>query len=270
MLPQEEKHKWILRIPIFFENHTANILSWLSPIAVIVLTVLAFLDDISFWWIASIGFVAAASLVLGNILQTRQDGSIRAAELRSTILQQDQEDAANYLRRVIQQQVVDLLDETNIVNDHTRVSIYQHDPQRGKFIPVGRRSSNPELEEWGRPEYPDNYGIIREAWTGQKVFKFRLSGDPEEWAEEQNRLYDVPLEVARNIRMKSRSYIGLRIDYGPAATKVGIAILESLTPQGVSSSMADTVMGTDAFYNLALALAVGPKPPRSSFKDAAS
>lgn len=151
-----------------------------------------------------------------------------------------------------------------LVNDHSRVSIYQHDPQCGTFIPVGRRSANPELEKWGRPEYPDSYGIIREAWTGRKVFKFRLSANPEKWAAEQHRLYDVPLKVARDIRMKSLSYIGLRIDYGPNATKVGITVLESLSPQGVSSWMADTVRSTDAFHNLALALAVGPKPPRST------
>ena len=61
--------------------------------------------------------------------------------------------------------------------------------------------------------------------------------------------------------MKSRSYVGLRIDYGTNSSKVGIAILESLNAQGVTNQMSDHLADTDAFRHLAIALAVGPKPP---------
>lgn len=83
LLPHEEKHRWILRVPIFLENHLANILSWLSPIAVIALTVLASIERVSLWGIVLLGIIAATSLILGNMLQSRRDGSIREAGKRS-------------------------------------------------------------------------------------------------------------------------------------------------------------------------------------------
>lgn len=168
------------------------------------------------------------------------------------------------MHAVVNQLAKDWVVQCGVENDHTRVTVYQHDPAREMFIPTGRASGNPELEKRGRPEYPDSSGIIRNAWFKGEATEFRLSSDPTEWAETQNRKYDVPLEVAHRIRMKSRSYIGLRFDYGPNGDKVGIAIFESLKPHGVTNKLADTARSSGPFEQLALALAVGPRPPLNS------
>lgn len=267
LLPHEEQHIWILRVWVVVVQHAADLLSWISTIAIVALTILAFFDEAHVGWVVVVGLVAIITAIGSQVLKKKQSDSIREAEQKAQSLQDDQENAATYLRDVIQELVLELLREANLINDHSRVSVYQHDPQRGKFVPVARASGNPELEKPGRTEYADNYGIIRDAWQKGKAAAFRLPEDPHERAEAQTRQYDIPLHIARSIRMKSRSYVGLRIDYGTNSSKVGIAILESLNAQGVTNQMSDHLADTDVFRHLAIALAVGPKPPRQVLED---
>src|SRR5699024_10820724 len=117
LLPHEEKQRWILKLPVFIKHYLADILSWVSTAAVIVLTALAFFDDVHLGWLVGLGFLAIASSILSMVSKKRHDTSIRDAESLAHRLQDDQQEAARYLRQVIHQQVVELLDGAGMVND---------------------------------------------------------------------------------------------------------------------------------------------------------
>lgn len=215
-------------------------------------------DWVTAWHVLVVAAFAVLFQGAGIFLRRRQEDSIislqRKVQAASDLRDRDDEQR----RRAIEQKAYELLEECDALNDHTRLTVYQHEPRRQTFVRLSRVSNNPRLEEPGRAEYPDDQGLIRSAWSSEVATKFSLPKDPQEWAEEVS-MNDIPIEEAQQIKMKSRSLVGVRIDY--RERNVGVLIMESKNPQGVNSKHADKLKGHSAFGELAGMLAVTPKLP---------
>ena len=89
-----------------------------------------------------------------------------------------------------------------------RISVYKHGGKVSQFIMIGRHSSNPSYNKDGRICYPDNEGVISEAWkTGEKIFE--ISNDPKNLEKYCNEHFDksnIPREVSKKFKMKSVYY----------------------------------------------------------------
>lgn len=212
------------------------------------------------------GIVIAAALLLLTLAtqffayrcRSKKTRRIVALEQKVEKLKASAANGAEQGRSVITEKAQSLLAELNLLNDHCRMTVYQHEPARATFVSIGRVSHSPKLRKPGRAEYPDDQGLIAEAWTSTRATRFRLPEDPDEWAAEVS-LTGIPEDEALMIQMKSRSYVGVRLDYG--MRKVGVLMLEGLKPQSVNSTHADDIQKHAAYNELAAMLAVTPKLP---------
>lgn len=157
-----------------------------------------------------------------------------------------------------------LLEDCNIYNDHTRISLYQHEPKERCFILLERLSKNPSLSQKGRPYYPDDQGFISEVWERNKAEGSINAKDPENWAKRQNKDYNIPLEVAYNIKMKSRSFSGISL-INKSKISVGLLIIESTEQKSIPNDVLDRIEGQKSFEQLSLMLSVTPHLPKDYF-----
>ena len=110
----------------------------------------------------------------------------------------------------LSQELKQILEELELNFPTQRISVYKHDKENKLFNLIGRYSSNPEIpKEGGRPSYPDTEGAIREAWVnGEAVIE--IVNDPTQnldgYCRELLEKWKIPLEVSRNLNMKSVYY----------------------------------------------------------------
>ena len=116
-----------------------------------------------------------------------------------------------------------------------RLTIYAHEADAGgggRFVPFGRVSFNPAFEKLGRQVYPDDQGIIAQAWLHGEAFEPEMPDfreDPEAYYRRCEELR-MPREAIDNIRMKSQFYYGKRIHDESGRTRLAVVILESKIP----------------------------------------
>lgn len=133
-----------------------------------------------------------------------------------------------------------------------RISVYCHDANNRRFIPIARISGDPEFEKPGRPYYPDDQGILREAWR-REFFKYVASVDDDDhWAREQAELFNIPTGVAQSISMKAKSVVAWRIEHHE--TKIGVVVIESTNKHTSDSALTNKVEASAHFPPLQRAL----------------
>lgn len=278
LTPFEQEGLPVLKKWTRVREHAAGIFAGFSYGIALLLTPWVALTQQLSWGIWAWGITVlllVATIVLQDLSRrwrAKKDRRIVALEedkddLRAQIAQLEDraERGADKRRAAIGEKAHSLLDELEILNPDTRITVYQHEPERETFVSISRVSDNPKWQKSGRAEYPDDQGLIAEAWHGGRATKFELSSDPEAWAEEVS-MTGIPLDDAAKIAMKSLSYVGIRLDYG--TRQVGVLMLEGTKPRSVTSRNADKVQQSTAYRELAAMLAVTPKlPPRAAQED---
>lgn len=166
----------------------------------------------------------------------------------------------NDTRELIQDNLRDLAKECSLnsgprpCRPDSRISVYCHDGNSERFIPIARISGDPEFEKKGRSYYPDNQGIICKAWRNE-FYKYQFNsedGTDELWLKEQYELFAVPNDVARRFVMKSHSCVALRLEHRD--TKIGVLVIESTNKDRADAKLMETVLGSSHFPPLKRAL----------------
>lgn len=216
-------------------------------------------------WVLS-GCFGGALLILGPFLASRRSKRIKELSGEITELQERKrrtdtatERDKQALRETLDETGLELLQECGVNTDDTRISIYQHHRIDRQFVMVGRTSRNPKLNESGRVTYRDSTGLIAEAWEHEVYHNTERATDPEVWAVNQTRRFRMDINEARSIKMKSRSFLGVRIDDNNV--HVGILVLESTDPKRITPDHAENIRAHGAFMRLQCMLRAAPKPP---------
>lgn len=165
-------------------------------------------------------------------------------------------------REIIQDYLRDLSRDCGLGNDKgacrpdTRISVYCHDDENSRFIPIARISGNPKYESAGRSSYPDSQGVIAAAWeTGFTRNAVKVNDEThweDEWVKTQVNEWHFSEDVARNFSMKSRIFVAWRIEY--ANQFIGVVVIESTVKSRVGSGLKGKVESSPYFEPLMRAL----------------
>lgn len=153
---------------------------------------------------------------------------------------------------IIQAALITIADELELDSSQTRLSLYRHIDQA--FVLVGRHSGSPRLKRPGRTRYPDDQGFIRQVWESGGSQKIKdLPSDRGEWNAACCEQFSIPLEVAAAMSMQARSLIGTRLDApGSTATPIGVIIIESERPRGVTGTQLKKLAEMSDYVTVAL------------------
>lgn len=272
-LPAEWEHRKLIHAALAFREKSIALVQIIGGLAAVTLGVVT--SSPGQWagwkltWIILLLVLALLTLVAGPLMESRRRTSRLALEakhdetMQRVIAERDglrKRHATDKveLRRSIESVAQVLLHDCELTSTNSRISVYQHEADHAEFVQVGRVSVNPEWRKAGRPTYPDSLGHIAEGWREVTVYQTNGRVTPEKWAEAQARK-GMDYDVAIAISMKSRSYLGVRLDY--ADKSVGMVMAESLDSDGVAADLADTIRSHSSIDQLAAMLAVAPKLP---------
>jgi hypothetical protein len=210
-------------------------------------------------FLSSIGGLVSAGVAsdwiwvpLGLSIALLVTGSIAGLFVKPTYLQlmraKEQLDQGLLSRQATYQDTLrthlrDLLIELDVLTADTRISAYSHNGRA--FVMITRFSNNPSLMMSGRAIYPQNQGLIAEAWQLGEACKVRLPEDPIEYASAALALYGLPREVTHNMTMRSRSLVGLRVMDG--TDPIGVIILESTKRQRIGHTILKSMKTSSAW-----------------------
>ncbi len=136
------------------------------------------------------------------------------------------------LREVVRTLIRRILGLTPVASSTARITVYYHLDRT--FTRVARFAEDDAMERHGRPTYPDDQGIIGLTWSSsRKKVVTGLPEDVDEWIEECVNTYRMEEDVCRRIEMRSRSFLGLRLEH--ANEKIGVLVIESTRPRGLTS-----------------------------------
>lgn len=214
--------------------------------------------------------VVAAGITLAliagvlNVAQTRREKVAAAAEADQVKVATAKQDAENArladANRDLEQQVSALQaairnsfddgmfrlhDKLRLGNDG-RASVFAL-TGRGAEL-VGRYSPNPDFQSAGRGTYPlDGSCLGATARTGSNEVTglVKVTNTGKAWANQQASRYGMNREQALGLTMKSRSYAGVRLSDAAGKTALGVVIVESLQPDGVSLAALELALASE-------------------------
>ena len=142
--------------------------------------------------------------------------------------------AKEFYEELINSSVLLLLEDLSFRHDPSiRISLYSHSGD--SFTLLFRYSDDPSFKKKGRAVYPDNEGVIGEAYHRNSCAIANLPCPEinlEDWQKAQldpNRGRMKKMETIHNLTMKSRSLIALPIRHGD--DKHVIVVFESISPE---------------------------------------
>jgi hypothetical protein len=115
-------------------------------------------------------------------------------------------------------------------NSTHRISLYVHNGEG--FTAVARYSENPDHNRIGRPFISDGEGVLAISWREGESELLELP-DPKSKAEYRKQAGITPT-YEKAFKMKSRSYYGRRLSSVDGYQHIGVIVLESTSPKGLS------------------------------------
>jgi hypothetical protein len=151
-------------------------------------------------------------------------------------LHRTEQDYADLARRTEQnyfdlfKHQLSLLANTDLdFNDTERISVYKHDGEA--FVMLGRYSKNPDFDRRGRGFYPDNEGVIGQAWHHGEAVADDLPDfgeDPAGYIRCSREDWGIPEEVTRDFTMKSRNYVAFALEHPVRLERIAVVVFESV------------------------------------------
>jgi hypothetical protein len=222
-----------MRLARWLEAYGSQLTIALGAVAFASISLIPRVRDEGWLWLVSsttgVMFLLAAVLtVLGNIFGTRRTRDARSLSERI-------EELEGILERVrvdyydqFSFELSNILRGTLSYSDTERISVYRH-RGRGAFQMIGRYSENPVYGEPGRTIYPDNQGVIGEAWRSGAA-----SANIPDPREEPQRYYatlendwNISRETAEHFAMKSRSLVARALYEPRGHERVAVVVVES-------------------------------------------
>ncbi len=160
---------------------------------------------------------------------------LEAKEHDRALLQSDLDEARNSIRRIM----VQLCEQFGTAMGATtqeRISVYAahesvHDPEdNGFFVPLARRSANPNYEAMGRTKHPRNQGIIAVAWAHEHAissYSRKKCPDDGVWAKVVAAATGIPKKTLQQMRMKSKVLLAVRIGDSSSGRPCAVLVYES-------------------------------------------
>lgn len=281
MLPSEWRHRRVVHVAIaLVEGFPAvlQVVGSIAAVAVGVVSALPFAWSLSKWAsVAGLFLLALLCLVASPLLQWHRnrgrlkreaDAQKKMARLEQTISDLQSANSARetghdedlaQLRQHLCTVATNLLEHLGLNNSQCRISVYQHEERHGVFIEAARVSPNPAWRASGRGRYPDDMGLIAQAWRTGDAYGQSNRTSPESWAKHQANRFGIPYEIAIAITMKSQAVLGVRVSYD--GRDVGVLMAESMDKNAIEPEAVETIQGHSSFARLGAMLAVGPKLP---------
>ncbi|WP_333865571.1 hypothetical protein [Sphingobacterium sp.] len=125
-----------------------------------------------------------------------------------------------------------------INDENSRISLYKNIEKR--FVLLGRFSKNPKFNEKGRDSYPESEGFIALGWEKDS---FEINNIPE-FNSSKGRAYvnhiksvcSIDHSIIYSLKMKSRSYLIIRINNEDSRKPLGIFVFERLVPDRINDT----------------------------------
>lgn len=116
--------------------------------------------------------------------------------------------------------------------DDFRITVYTHNREAGNFSQVGRYSPNMDLNCPASREYPLTGGSIGKAWSKSGEVRIEDLPDPDHYPksyiEVLEKDWGIPVSVAENLTMKSRSMIAHRFpNQSQREMPIGVILIET-------------------------------------------
>jgi hypothetical protein len=129
-----------------------------------------------------------------------------------------------------------------------RITLYSHDEAAHQFVLAGRYSPNPTHHARRRSEYPDDEGCLSRAWQTGSDFVDHLP-DPiveiDEYAKQQHARSRFPIDQARQLTMKSRSYYAYRVMDSRNRKPIAAVVVESTAQNRFTRNQLDQIFNND-------------------------
>jgi hypothetical protein len=164
----------------------------------------------------------------GTIISTRNALTIRPLRARVKKLEAILEKMPEQYYDMCSHELSNVLRGTLGYGDAERISVYRH-RGKGAFQIVGRYSENRRFAQLGRHVYPDNEGVIGQAWE-HRTATANLP-DPEEEPELYYQTleseWNISRETAKGFTMQSRSLVACALYEPKGVDRVAIVVVES-------------------------------------------
>ena len=184
---------------------------------------------------------------LKSLAEARDEA--RAAEARADAFVPHVEPRNPHAKAIL----VAVLDELGILAPEHRASVWmKHDRDDDGYYLAARYSSNAWLCDPGRAQHAAGTGVVHAAWTKKRFHRDDLPARRDTWDRRMSEQYGIPLATVKQLRMHSRSYACLRIDYRAHAveTPLAVLILESEEQYGIDAELPDLLLSSQLWVLL--------------------
>ncbi|WP_316318658.1 hypothetical protein [Clavibacter michiganensis] len=150
------------------------------------------------------------------------------------------------LKSLIESLLAGIAREHGVYDANHRLSAYVHNGS--DFVMIARVSHNPELARPGRSIYPDNQGIIGEAWRKGHSEKRNFKSRRELHNKQLVDSYNYTARQANALSMQSRSITGIRIDADTQSNHhIGVIVFECENANGYDEGLYDRVRANSSW-----------------------
>lgn len=185
--------------------------------------------------------IATIFAVVGVFVNARRNRSIRSLQEQVGRLQRDlegvrddyhtlQEEIRGSHYALCSSELTSILRKALGYSDTERISAYRHRESIGAFQLIGRYSEDPKYNQPGRPMYPEDQGVIRDAWRdGDAVASLPDPETNEEgYYQEQKDEWNIDRSTADSFTMKSREYVACALYEPKGEHRVAVVVVESV------------------------------------------
>lgn len=126
--------------------------------------------------------------------------------------------------------------------DKERISIYKHTGEC--FIMLGRHSEDPVYNEKGRGSYPDNQGVLADAWRNGSSMDDKIpdfNRNKEKYTDHHYSKWNVPKLVSRKFKMKSQVILAyaIKINTSNNIGRKAVIVIESTNKKFLTENPTD-------------------------------